>query len=132
MAKNKQFERTHNRQASGGYMAFPHSVTGHPKFIELSPYGLKLLLDLGHQYRGSNNGDLCMTWSMMKQRRWRSQTTLNKARKELIEAGFIMITRMGGKHQAALYAITWKKIDDCKGKLDVKATTAPPALYLRP
>lgn len=130
MAKNKQFERTHNRQSSGGYMSFPHSVTGHHNFIKLSPYALKLLIDMGSHYNGYNNGDLCITWSIMKKRGWKSQTTLNKARKELLDAGFIMVTRQGGRHQAALYAITWNKIDDCKGKLDVAATRAPPASYL--
>lgn len=130
MAKNKQFERTHNRQASGGFMAFPHSVTGHPKFIKLSVYAKALLFDIGHQFRGKNNGDLCLTWSMMRKRGWRSQTTLNKARKELLEAGFILLTRKGGKHQAALYALAWKNIDHCNGKLDIAATTSPPATYL--
>ena len=30
-----------------------------------------------------------------------------------------------GRHKATLYALTFYAIDDCKGKLDVKATGSP-------
>jgi len=31
--------------------------------------------DLGRQYNGKNNGDLCATWSMMAKRGWSSRST---------------------------------------------------------
>lgn len=130
MPSAKQLERSKNRKSQGQYLALPRNVTGSEKFIKLSAHAVKLLVDLGRQYHGKNNGDLCMTWSMMKNRGWKSQDTLNKARKELVDTGFIMLTRQGGMHQPSLYAITWQKIDECGGKLEVRATTAPPANWL--
>lgn len=130
MARSKQFQRNKNRKSQGQFLALPANLTGSEKFIELSAHAVKLIVDLGRQYNGRNNGDLCMTWSLMKNRGWKSQETLNKARKELVNADFIMLTRQGGMHQASLYALTWLNIDECGGKLEVKATNAPPATWI--
>ena len=58
----------------------------------------------------------------MKKRGWRSESTLNNARKELLYYGWIVCSRQGGKNQASLYAVTFRSIDECKGKLDIKET----------
>jgi len=60
---------------------------------------------------------------MMKKRGWRSPTTLSRAKKELLERGWILVTRYGGQNLCTLYAVTFQAIDDCKGKLDCGATT---------
>ncbi len=39
-----------------------------------------------------------------------------------MERGWIVVTRLGGKHKATLYAVTWLPIDYCDGKLDVSST----------
>ncbi|MFK7794610.1 MAG: hypothetical protein AB8B89_04610 [Gammaproteobacteria bacterium] len=120
------------RKISGGFVAFPHDCLNHVNFIILSPYAVKLLVDLYSQYRGKNNGDLCMTWSMMKNRGWRSEATLNKARHELIHYGWITLTRQGGRNAASLYAVTWQSIDECKGKLDARATNVASGAWKEP
>jgi len=95
----------------------------HSNYASLSPKAVKLLLDLFAQYNGNNNGDFQMTWGFMsKDGRWKSKDTLYKARDELVEKGFIEMTRQGGKHRCSLYAVTWKEINYCKGKLDVADT----------
>lgn len=118
----KKRERFKGRRESGSFLALPHDCLNHENFFKLSPHSVKLLVDLATQYKGSNNGDLCLTWSMMEKRGWRSQSTLDKSRRELLHFGWIELTRQGGRNQPSLYAITWQSIDECKGKLDVTET----------
>jgi hypothetical protein len=114
------------RNESGTFAALPHACLRHENFIALSSYAVKLLIDLYVSYNGNNNGDLCCTWSMMKKRNWRSESTLNNARKELLYYGWIICSRQGGKNMASLYAVTFQSIDECKGKLDIKETVTAP------
>lgn len=122
-------ERVKGRKESGSFVAIPHDCLNHENFISLSANAVKLLLDLFSQYRGLNNGDLCLTWSMMKKRGWRSEWTLNKSKRELLHYGWIMLTRQGGRNRASLYGITWKSIDECNGKLDFKPTNTAPGYW---
>lgn len=117
------------RQTTGQFLLLPHQVLKHSDFISLSPRATRLLIDLGLQFNGHNNGDLCAAMSLMKKRGWTSNDQLNKAKKELIEKKLILLTRQGGKKRANLYAITWQPIDDCKGKLDVTSTTLAPRSF---
>jgi len=91
-----------------------------------------LLLDIGAQYRGNNNGDLAAPWSWMRARGWKSKDTLKRALDELLQAGMIELTRQGGLHCPNLYAVTWIGIDDCSGKLDVKPNPVPSNLWRQP
>ena len=113
------------RKGSGPYLGILHSMIDSPAYISLSSWSAKLIMDLGRQYTGFNNGDLCAPYSLMQHRGWNSPSTLNKALKELQDKGFITLTRQGGRNRCNLYAVTWAKIDECKGKLDVKPTSAP-------
>lgn len=120
------------RRESGSFVAIPHDCLNHPNFTALSPKAVKLLFDMAAQYRGNNNGDLCVTWSLMKKRGWGSEDTLNKARKELLHYGWIALCRQGGRNQASLYCLTWKSIDECKGKLDVQPTVTALGYWKNP
>ena len=53
----------------------------------------------------------------------------SKAKNELIERGFIAVSRQGGRNKCSLYAVTWQPIDDCKGKLDIGASNKPLNLW---
>ena len=77
------------RAESGGFFALPHAVMASPAFRNLSAHGVKLLCDLGGQYRGANNGDLGAAWRVMNPLGWRSRDTLSRALRELIDAGLI-------------------------------------------
>lgn len=107
------------RRDYGSYIAIPHALLDSANWKRLSPYAIKLLIDLYGQYKGSNNGDLCAAWSLMKPKGWRSKATLSKALVELQHYGFITLTRQGGRKTANLYAVTFQSTDPCKGKLDV-------------
>ena len=107
----------------------PHEVLNSKAYPSLTPAAVKLLLDLGAQYRGTNNGDLCAAWTVMAKRGWRSKATLTRALRELEGKGFICKTRQGGRHRASLYAVTWRPIDECGGKLEVRATRTAPGYW---
>ena len=126
------------RREGGAFVPLPTSVLNHPNIIRLTPYANKLLTDLLSQLRFGkggpiNNGDLCPTWSLMKDRDWKSEETLNNAKKELLHYGIISLTRQGEKlrkDKPNLYCITWWAINDCRGKLDVPESNAPPGDWL--
>jgi hypothetical protein len=119
---------------AGGYGALYRHVWHHPDYHNLSGNAVKLLMDFACQYNGRNNGDLTNAFSVLRARGWRSRTTIKRATAELLEARFIMQTREGRFLNpggvCALFAITWKSIDDCPGKaLSVEPTSAPPRKF---
>ncbi len=113
------------RQESGQFVALPGNVTGSPQYAALSFPAKALLIDLFSQYRGNNNGDFSATWNDMAKRGWRSRDTLCRAKAKLLQSGFIVMTKQGGKNIPCLYAVTWKGIDECGGKLDMAANPVP-------
>lgn len=114
---------------AGGYAPLYYCVIRSQSYGNLSAHAVKLLNDLLSQYYGSNNGDLSAPFSTMQKRGWKSKGTLNRAIKELLEAGFIETSRQGGRHKCTLYALTFYAVDDCKGKLDIASTIKPKSLW---
>lgn len=102
-----------------------HEYFTSAEYAELSPRAVKLLIDLYCQFRGVNNGDFCATFKVMKQRGWSSNDQLHKALHELLDAGWIVVTRQGGRRVCSLYAVTFLPIDECSGKLDINPTRLP-------
>ena len=104
-----------------GFVAIFHSVFESPAFDDLSPHACKLLLELVRQYRGSNNGNLTVAWSVVSKRGWKSRTTLWRCKSELIEAGFVYVTRKGHMPSTCeLLALTWFPLD-VSNKFDAEA-----------
>ena len=104
---------------AGGFLALPKAMLNAPKFRALSGSAVKLLIDIASQYNGRNNGDLSAAWKVMKPKGWKSESTLNRAKKELLEAGFIAESPKGRlPNVCSLYGITWRPLD-ANAKLDV-------------
>jgi hypothetical protein len=96
----------------GPFLALPMALLHCPKFRMLSGNGIKLLLDIGSQYNGKNNGDLAAAWKIMRPKGWKSEATLNRAKVELLAAGFIAETRKGRlPNLCSLYGITWQPLN---------------------
>lgn len=96
----------------GGFLAIPHAVSNCAKYRALSAIAVKLLIDIGSQFNGRNNGDFSAAWKLMKPRGWKSQETLHRAKQELLEAGFIAETRKGRRpNLCSLYGITWMRLN---------------------
>jgi hypothetical protein len=99
------------------------------QYASLSYKAIKLLIDVLEQYNGNNNGDLCITMSVMKKKGWRSSGTLHSAKNELRDKGWIVLTRQGGRHKCSLFAVTMHPIDECGGKLEVRSTRTASNLW---
>jgi len=132
MQETKKRWKVKGRRESGNFVMLPKACLMHDNYIALSPYAVKLLIDLYANYNGRNNGDFCCTWSLMKKRGWRSESTLNNARKELLYYGWIICSRQGGRNLPSLYAVTFQSIDECKGKLDIRETATSPGNWKEP
>ena len=125
MAQKKKNWLSPERREPGGFAALPHCLLASQVYIGLSAHAVKLLNDLLAQFKGFNNGDMCLAWTIMEKRGWKSRDTLNKARQELLDCELIIVTRHGDRKRATLYALTFFAIDECGGKLDIKATERP-------
>ncbi|PKG49284.1 MULTISPECIES: MarR family transcriptional regulator [Halomonadaceae] len=116
MGKKKRDAET----VQGGFFALPSLLMEHREFRELTPSALKVLMVLISQYKGSNNGDLAATHSMMKDWGGMAEGTLGKSLRELQERDLIIKSRQNRKGRegarCALYALTWRRIDECPGK----------------
>ncbi len=119
------------KREAGGFIPLSFVVIRSQAFAALGAHAVKLLCDLLAQYRCDNNGDLCASWTLMRARGWKSRDTLYKALRELLEAGWIIVARQGGRHAATLYAVTFFNIDYCKAKLDVASTATPTGEWKR-
>ncbi|CAG1013308.1 hypothetical protein ANAEL_04665 [Anaerolineales bacterium] len=129
MARSR-YKNAAEKRDGGGHVAIPFAVLNGAAFIGLSAHARMLLFDLAAQYRGNNNGDLCMAFKMMKPRGWKSEETLGKAKLELLESGLIVETRKGARpNKCSLFALTWYALDDCDGKLDISARSFPRGAY---
>lgn len=122
-------QKAMGRRTSGYFFPMPQHILVSEQYARLSSKAVKLLLDLGGQFRGYNNGDMSAAWKLMERRGWNSRDTLAKALKELLDSGFIIKTRQGGKNKTCLYGVTWLGIDECKGKLDIASSSVPLNLW---
>ncbi|WP_228729333.1 hypothetical protein [Xanthomonas euvesicatoria] len=80
-------ERFKGRKSGGAFFRVSVEVLESPAFCGLSMKARGLLLDLGAQFNGYNNGDQSAAWSVMHKRGWKSKDTLRKALLELLDAG---------------------------------------------
>lgn len=125
------------RRTSGAFVPLPCSVMNHQNFTNLTPLAVKLLIDvcsfLRFKQGGTvNNGDLAITWELLKQRKWTSKASIDRAKDELLYYGFIVLTRHGMRlrHMPTLFALTFFGIDECNGKVqEQKPSPAPLNLW---
>lgn len=116
------------------FAGIPRNVLRSDEYKKLSGNDVKLLLELAYQFRGYNNGDLTTAWAVLVNRGWHSRSTIDRAKKNLLDEGLIVETRCGRflnpGGRCALYALTWLPIDECKGRnLDIKPTNVPPRRF---
>ena len=78
----------------GGFAALPHCLLASQVYIGLSAHAVKLLNDLLAQFKGFNNGDLCLAWTIMEKRGWNESVALAPpealvSRRSSVPSGFI-------------------------------------------
>lgn len=98
-------------ERSDTFVRMLHIVLTHESFLNLSPVAHKTLNYLAGQCNGYNNGDLDICETNARRRGLRmSAASLRRGAKELLEAGFIELTRQGGRNRNNLYALSWYDI----------------------
>lgn len=120
---SRKRERLKNRKSGKRFFMLHNDLVSSPNWFKLYDRSQRLFIDLLSQYNGKNNGDLCATWSFMKERGWTSAEKLSKALKELKYYGFIKVSRQGGRNSPTLLALTCFPIDECDSKHDLNTTS---------
>jgi hypothetical protein len=117
VSKTKSSTRRGKSGRDGGtFTALPHSVTGSIAYCGLSYPARALLLELASQYRGDDNGRLLLERKKLKARGFPSPEVIQRARDQLIAAGFVHETVKGHRpNKASWYAITWQSLDRIPG-----------------
>ncbi len=123
MNNDERRRRAKGRKSTSRYFGLPLNVANHEAYYTLSDGAKSMLTEIGLQYSGNNNGDLAATLTQLKHRGWNSNSKIRRTVLELIRHGLIKQARQGGRHKCNLYALTWKPIDDCKGKPDIPPTS---------
>lgn len=117
MAKNK----------TRPFAGIPNRVMEHSDFNALSANSVRLLLWFAYQYKGSNNGKLCAVHSQLRDKGFKSKSTLSSALRELLAGGFIELSKGSGLSKNGrtpnYYALTYEKVDEIRGfEMDLKPT----------
>lgn len=113
--RNKNNKGSSGRD-SGGFIALPWSVLDCPAYVRLSHPARSLLLEIARQYVRSNNGRLLASQRYLESRGWKSWDVITRAKRELLESGFIHETVMGHRpNKASWYAVTWYALDKIPG-----------------
>lgn len=100
----------------GGFIALPWSVMDSAAYAALSHPARSLLLEIARQFVRDNNGRLLASRAYLAKRGWNSAGVIDRAKHELIAAGFIHETVKGHRpNKASWYAITWYSLDKLPG-----------------
>jgi hypothetical protein len=125
MANERNRPKFKGRGKGPPFLAIEHRISDSEEFGRLSGNGVKLLLELARQYRPGKNGDLSVPWSLLKDRGWKSKATAHAAKQELLQSGWIIETRKGGKHVCSLYALSYYPVDESEKHLEPATVVAP-------
>lgn len=131
MAHGK-FKRNGDKRDGKGFVALPLVVLNSPGYRFASHPARALLIDIAMQYTGHNNGKLTACAKYLNAKGWRSNDTIVRARRELIECGLLIETRKGARpNKAAWFALPWYDLDPVQG-LDIDAKLYRRGDYMRP
>ncbi len=101
---------------AGGFAAIPWTVFDSPAYARLSHPAKALLMELARQFVRDNNGKLLCSRAYLRERGWKSADVIQRAKDELLCAGFIHETCKGRRpNKASWYAITWRTLDRHQG-----------------
>lgn len=97
---------------SGPFVALPWAILDCPAYGMLSHPAKSLLIEFARQYVRDNNGRLLASGRYLSKRGWKSSDVILRAKRELLDAGFIYETAKGHRpNKASWYAITWQDLD---------------------
>lgn len=114
MANGRQAGARYSVDRDGSqFVIIPFPVLDSKAFQQLRYPARALLLELARQLGPSNNGQLRTGMKYLRAREWKSADVVNRAKAELLEAGFIHETVKGQRpNKASWYAVTWLALQD--------------------
>ncbi len=118
MANGRQSKNDTSWRDSDGFMLIPTIVLNSSAYIGLSDKAkcLLVLMSMQHSRTKPNNGRLICTKKYMSKWGWNSSDKLNRAKRELIDAGFLYETVKGHRpNKASLYALTFFSLSKQQG-----------------
>lgn len=116
----------------GGFVALPHVVLDSPAYRALSHPARALLIEVARQFRGDDNGRMLLSRKYLGERGWTSADVIQRAKSELLDAGFLHVTVMGQRpNRAGWYALTWMSLDKLDGFDHGAAATFERSAYLK-
>jgi len=111
MGRDKRNKRHDNERIDGPFIALPWHVVDSPAYMGLSHPAKALLIEIGRQFTGTNNGRLLASRAYLSKREWNSQDVITRALSELITAKLIHKTVQGHRpNKASWFAVTWRKL----------------------
>ena len=109
------FNKGSGRDGSS-FAAIPWCVLDCDAYRHLSHTARSLLMEFARQYVKDNNGRLLASGRYLSTRGWKSAGVIQRAKQELIDAGFIYETVKGHRpNKASWYAVTWFPLDKILG-----------------
>jgi len=112
MANRRNSGKASSGRDPGGFVALPWSVLDSRAYAALSHPARSLLLEIARQYVRDNNGRLLASRAYLATRGWTSADVIDRAKRELLDAGFIFETVKGHRpNKASWYAVTWYTLD---------------------
>jgi hypothetical protein len=116
MANGRSKRKGGSGRDSGGFVALPWSVLDCAGYGQLSHPARALLLEFARQFVRDNNGRLLASGAYLAKRGWKSVDVVTRAKRELLDAGFIFETVKGQRpNRASWYAVTWQALDRLPG-----------------
>ena len=94
----------------GKFVALGNGMLTSPAWRSLSGSAVKYYIELRREFNGSNNGDIHLSLQEAKKRLNMARDTALRAQQELVNKGFIRMTKRGGFHQRT--ATTWALTDE--------------------
>ena len=132
MAARSKFKHNGDKCDGKTFVRLPTVVLESSGYRLLSHPARSLLIDIAMQYSGHNNGKLTACAKYLKPKGWRSNDTIVRARRELIDCGLLIETRKGARpNKAAWFALSWLDLDQGQG-LDIDPKLYRRGSYMRP
>ena len=113
--RNKNERRSSDFDGSS-FLLLPHAVLNSPAYLRLTHTAKCLLIDIAAQKGAYNNGRLLASMAHLRERGWNSADVIYRAKRQLLDAGFIHETVKGHRpNKASWYAVTWSPLDKMPG-----------------
>ena len=114
--KARKNDKKGKSRDGSSFALLPWVVIDSCAYMGLSHPARSLLVEFARQYVRDNNGRLLASAKHLSSRGWKSSDVIQRAKQELIRAGFIYETVKGHRpNKASWYAITWQDLDRISG-----------------